>query len=248
MSFRTLVRFLNILVILSEEVFNWYKTAFLQRAFHCCPPLAMPELEVRCVLYSFWSRNDKKWVTTNADAQTNIFLGLLSSEDCSNVTEDESWTILAVLVNQDVLQRIPLSPWSAEAEKVTFLAGEASLLVMSGQDIKWRVELETEKSLVELLDLVQGSSLPRAEVVCLAGWQRDITMGQVREWVSDAKVGELGIDSEEARRVQVNKDLLDLVEKVLRNVLNIDACSNLELNISEDLLDVSRDLLDEEVG
>jgi len=207
---------------------------------------------VRCVLYSFWSRNDKKWVTTNADDKTNIFLGLLSSEDCSDVTEDDSWTILAVLVNQDVLQRIPLSPWPAEAEKVTFLAGEASLLVMSGQDIKWRVELETEKSLVELLDLLQESSLPRAEVVCLAGWQRDLTVGQVREWVSDAKVGELGLDSEEARRVQVNKDLLDMVEKVLIDVLNIDvadgACSKNELNISEDLLDVSRDLLDEEVG
>ena len=114
------------------------------------------------------------------------------------------------------------------------------------------MEIETEKSLVELLDLVQESSLPRAEVVCLAGWQRDLTMGQVREWVSDAKVGELGLDSEEARRVQVNKDLLDMVEKVLIDVLNIDvadgACSKNELNISEDLLDVSRDLLDEEVG
>ena len=77
-------------------------------------------------------------------------------------------------------------------------------------------------------------------------------MGQVREWVSDAKVVELGIDSEEAGRVELDQVLLDLVEKVLRNVLNIDTtvggCSNKELNFSEDLLDVSRDLLDEEVG
>ena len=104
---------------------------------------------------------------------------------------------------------------------------------------------------MELLDLVQGSSLPRAEVVCLAGWQRDITKAQVREWLSDTKLGELGLDGEGAG-IELNKDLLDMVEKVLRDVLNIDAdvsaCSKNELNTSEDLLDVSRDLLDEEEG
>ena len=43
--------------------------------------LAMPALELRCTLYSFWARRDKKWVTTNADEKTDILLSLLSSED-----------------------------------------------------------------------------------------------------------------------------------------------------------------------
>ena len=150
----------------------------------------MPALEVRCTLYSFWARRDKKWVTTNADEKTDILLSLLSSEDDPDKDDDETWIVLALLLNQDVLQRLPLSPCPAgAAEKITFLGGESSLLVMSGQDHKWRVELESEKSLVEILDQVNDSGLPRVEVMCLASWQKDITMGLVRKWLDDTEYG-----------------------------------------------------------
>ena len=168
----------------------------------------MPALEMRCGLYSFWARRDKKWVTTNADEKTDILLSLLSSEDDPDDEEGDTWTVLALLVNQDVLQRVPLSPCPACAEKITFLGGESSLLVMSGQDYKWRVELESEKCLVEILDQVKDSGLLRVEVMCLASWQKDITMGLVRDWLDDAEygkvMGEMALDSQDERRLGKN--------------------------------------------
>ena len=219
--------------------------------------LAMPALEVRCTLYSFWARRDKKWVTTNADEKTEILLSLLSSEDDPDGEDGDTWTVLALLLNQDVLQRLPLSPGPAGAEKITFLGGESSLLVMSGQDHKWRVELESEKSLVQMLDQVKDSGLPRVEVMCLASWQKDITMRLVRDWwLDDAEYGkvieEMALDSQEVGNVRMNLDLVEMVEKMLRDTFVISDvegidCSDSILNNSDDLLNVSKDLLDEDV-
>ena len=50
----------------------------------------MPALEMRCGLYSFWARRDKKWVTKNADEKTEIFLSLLSSEDDPDNEDDHT--------------------------------------------------------------------------------------------------------------------------------------------------------------
>ena len=167
----------------------------------------MPALEMRCGLYSFWARRDKKWVTTNADEKTEILLSLLSSEDDPDDEDGDTWTVLALLLNQDVLQRVPLSPCPAGAEKITFLGGESSLLVMSGQEHKWRVELESEESLVEMLDQVKDSGLSKVEVMCLASWQKNTTMGLIRKWLSDAEygkvMGEMMLDSQEVGKVRM---------------------------------------------
>ena len=217
----------------------------------------MPALEMRCGLYSFWARRYKKWVTTNADEKTDILLSLLSSEDDPDDEEGDTWTVLALLVNQDVLQRVPLSPCPAGAEKITFLGGESSLLVMSGQDYKGRVELESEKCLVEILDQVKDSGLLRVEVMSLASWQKDITMGLVRDWLNGAEygkvVGEMALDCQEVGKVRMNTDLVKMVEKMLRDTFEIfdvegSNCSDSILNNSDDLLNVSKDLLDENFG
>jgi hypothetical protein len=216
----------------------------------------MPALEMRCTLYSFWARRDKKWVTTNDDENNEILLSLLSSEDDPDYEDGVTWTLLALLLDQDVLQRLPLSPCPVGAEKITFLGGESSLLVMSGQDHKWRVELESEKSLVQMLDQVKDSGLPRVEVMCLASWQKDITMGLVREWLSDAEYGkmmeEMMLHSQEVENVRMNTDLVEMVEKMLRDTFVIsDAegsdCSDGIHNNSDDLLNVSKDLLEEDM-
>ena len=212
----------------------------------------MPVLEMTCQLYSSWARKDMKWVTTNADENTDILLSLLSAEDDTE-EEDDTWTVLVLLVNQDVLQRIPLSPWSASAggERITLLGGESSLLVMAGQNYKWRVELQAERYLVEIFDRVRGMGLERAEVMCLASWQKDITMGLVKDWLSETEYSkvreEMLVDSDEVLRVEHNSDLLEMVENVLRGFfLNSDTdCSDtIENNDSDDLLDISKDLLD----
>ena len=128
------------------------------------------------------------------------------------------------------------------------------MLVMSGQDHKWRVELESEKSLVEILDQVKDSELTRVEVMCLASWQKDITMGLVREWLDDAEygkvMGEMALDSQEVGRVRINRDLVEMVEKMLRDtfiISDVDGSDSF-INNSDDLLNVSKDLLDENVG
>ena len=160
------------------------------------------------------------------------------------------------LLNQDVLQRVPLSPCPAGAEKITFLGGESSLLVMSGQEHKWRVELESEESLVEMLDQVKDSGLSKVEVMCLASWQKNTTMGLIRKWLSDAEygkvMGEMMLDSQEVGKVRMKLNT-DLVEKMLRDTFVISDvessdCSDSILNNSDDLLNVSKDLLDEDLG
>ena len=159
--------------------------------------------------------------------------------------------MLALLLNQDV----PLS--SCGTEKITFLGGESSLLVMSGQDHKWRVELESEKSLVEILDQVNDSGLPRVEVICLASWQKDITVGLVRDWLDNSEygkvMGEMALDSQEVGKVRINRDLVEMVEKMLRDTFEISDVEGSDysdsiLNNSDDLLNVSKDLLDENLG
>ena len=159
--------------------------------------------------------------------------------------------MLVLLVNQDVLQRIPLSPWSAGGERITLLGGESSLLVMAGQNYKWRVELQAERYLVEIFDRVRGMGLERADVMCLSSWQKDITMGLVKDWLSETEYSkvreEMLVDSDEVLRVEHNSDLLEMVENVLREFfLNSDTdCSDtIENNDSDDLLDISKDLLD----
>ena len=70
------------------------------------------------------------------------------------------------------------------------------------------MELESEKSLVEILDQVKDSELTRVEVMCLASWQKDITMGLVRDWLDDAEygkgMGEMALDSQDERRLGKN--------------------------------------------
>ena len=72
---------------------------------------------------------------------------------------------------------------------------------MSGQEHKWRVELESEENLVGMLVQVKDSGLSKVEVMCLASWQKGITMGLVREWLDDAEygkvMGEMALDSQE---------------------------------------------------
>ena len=70
---------------------------------------------------------------------------------------------------------------------------------------------------MEILDQVKDSGLLRVEVMCLASWQKDITMGLVREWLDDTEYGkvmeEMMLDSQEVGKVMMNTDLVGMVEK-----------------------------------
>ena len=127
---------------------------------------------------------------------------------------------------------------------------------MSGQEHKWRVELESEENLVGMLVQVKDSGLSKVEVMCLASWQKGITMGLVREWLDDTEYGkvmeEMMLDSQEVGKVRMNTDLVGMVEKMVGDtfvISDVDGsdCSDSILNNSDDLLNVSKDLLDEDM-
>ena len=158
----------------------------------------MPALEMLCKLYSCWKRKEAKWVTTHSDETTEILLSLIRSEDCVNEDDhqDDDWVVLVLLINKDVFQRIPLSSKSVD-ENITFIGGESCMLVMSVQNYKWRVEIEGDNHLVEMLDTVRAMGLERLEVMCLSSWQKDLTRTLIIEWLNDK---EFSNSIEEMRR------------------------------------------------
>ena len=207
----------------------------------------MPVLEMLCKLYSCWKRKEASWVTTNSDETTEILLSLIRSEDENHENE---WAVLVLLVNKDVFQRIPLSSKSADEEKITFIAGESCMMVMSVQNYKWRVEIEGHNYLVEMLDTVKEMGLERIEVMCLTSWQKDLTLKLIMEWLNDTEYNNMIEEMRLKPGVHVKNEndteLLDLVETLLStwfksDLEDKDSGNNNddtdELNISEDLLD-----------
>ena len=207
----------------------------------------MPALEMLCKLYSCWKRKEASWVTTNSDETTEILLSLIRSEDENHENE---WAVLVLLVNKDVFQRIPLSSKSADEGKITFIAGESCMMVMSVQNYKWRVEIEGDNYLVEMLDTVKEMGLERIEVMCLTSWQKDLTLTLIMEWLNDREYNNMIEEMRLKPGVHVENEndteLLDLVETLLStwfksDLEDKDSGNNNddtdELNISEDLLD-----------
>ena len=82
-------------------------------------------------------------------------------------------------------------------------------------------------------------------------------MRLVRDWwLDDAEYGKvmgmMALDSQEVGKVRMNTDLVEMVEKMLRDTFVISDvegsdCSDSILNNSDDLLNVSKDLLDEDM-
>ena len=207
----------------------------------------MPVLEMLCKLYSCWKRKESSWVTTNSDETTEILLSLIRSEDENHENE---WAVLVLLVNKDVFQRIPLSSKSADGEKITFIAGESCMMVMSVQNYKWRVEIEGHNYLEEMLDTVKEMGSERIEVMCLTSWQKDLTLKLIMEWLNDTEYNNMIEEMRLKPGVHVENEndteLLDLVETLLStwfksDLEDKDSGNNNddtdELNISEDLLD-----------
>ena len=207
----------------------------------------MPVLEMLCKLYSCWKRKEASWVTINSDETTEILLSLIRSEDENHENE---WAVLVLLVNKDVFQRIPLSSKSADGEKITFIAGESCMMVMSVQNYKWRVEIEGHNYLEEMLDTVKEMGSERIEVMCLTSWQKDLTLKLIMEWLNDTEYNNMIEEMRLKPGVHVENEndteLLDLVETLLStwfksDLEDKDSGNNNddtdELNISEDLLD-----------
>ena len=125
------------------------------------------------------------------------------------------------------------------------------MLVMSGQSYKWKVEVQEENYLVEVLDRMRGIGLQWVEVMCLASWQKEITMVLIKEWLSDSEytkiMDEMCMKSEIVTEIKNDTDLLGMVEKLLSIYFIESGLEGIE-NInddSDDLLNISKDLLDD---
>ena len=226
-------------------------------------------------MYSCWTRKENKWITLHADENTQILLSIISAgdkdkkddgdethadagngankEDIKDDEEphDDAWAVLALLVNQDVMQRVPLTSCAGGEERMTFLGGESCMLVMSGQSYKWRVEVQEENYLVEVLDRMRGIGLQWVEVMCLASWQKEITMVLIKEWLSDSEytkiMDEMCMKSEIVTEIKNDTDLLGMVEKLLSIYFlesGLECIENIN-DDSDDLLNISKDLLDD---
>ena len=212
----------------------------------------MPALEMMCKLYSCWKSKEASWVTTNSDDMTEILLSLICSEDCINEDEnhDDKWAVLVLLVNKDVLQRIPLSSKSAYEEKITFIAGESCMMVMSVPNYKWRVEIEGNNYLVEMLDTVKAMGLERLEIMCLDRWQKDLTLTLIMEWLNDTEynniIEEMKMKPRDHVKNENDIELLELVQTLLNAWFHSDLQDkdNGKINDDTDDLNISKDLLD----
>ena len=110
---------------------------------------------------------------------------MTEESDC-NESNDE-WAVLVLVINQDVLQRIPVSFASLNKGKVTVLGGESCMLVMSEQNYKWRVEIQDNSCLVEMLDKLKAIGLQWLEVMCLVNWQKRITTLLFDDWLTETE-------------------------------------------------------------
>ena len=123
-------------------------------------------------------------------------------------------------------------------------------MVMSVPNYKWRVEIEGNNYLVEMLDTVKAMGLERLEIMCLARWQKDLTLTLIMEWLNDTEYNNIIEEMKMKPGDHVNNEndieLLELVQTLLNAWFHSDLQDkdNGKINDDTDDLNISKDLLD----
>ena len=204
----------------------------------------MSVLNIKCSIYSYWCCIDNKWKTFSIENDIeDLLLSFISAEN--DIDTKECVYILVLMMKQDVLQRIPFYHPSNE-QQFTFLGGGSSLLVTSSFN-RWRVELDTENNLVQILDRIKALKLSWVKIGCLQNWLKNLIKALIEEKFNKSEYDKMMIKVKQQENITENirsfNELMDIVNVEVKNYFSVTGA-----NEDYDILNTSDNLLDDNLS